>query len=117
MFWEEVVVDAADPQALGRWWVEALGWVVVDDGEEFEIAPEQGSHPTVLFVRVPEPKTVKDRLHLDFRPGPGRTRDEEVARLEGLGAVRVDLGQGDASWVPMTDPEGNEFCVLSPRAG
>ena len=116
MEWEEVVVDAQDPRALGRWWVEALGWVVVDDGEEFEIAPEPGSYPTLLFVRVPEPKAVKDRLHLDFRPGPGLTRDQEVERLLAHGATRADVGQGpDVSWTTLADPEGNEFCVLSPR--
>jgi hypothetical protein len=57
---------------------------------------------------------VKDRLHLDFRPGD---QDAEVARLLGLGARRVDIGQGDdVSWVVLADPEGNEFCVLSPPA-
>ena len=69
----------------------------------------------LLLVVVPEPKTVKDRLHLDLSP-VGCDRDEEVARLEALGATRADVGQGpDASWVVLADPEGNEFCVLGTR--
>ncbi|WP_342748610.1 VOC family protein [Nonomuraea indica] len=68
--------------------------------------------PTLLFVRVPEGKTVKNRLHLDVSPIDGST-DAEVARLLGLGAVKVDVGQGPGrSWVVMADPEGDEFCVL-----
>jgi len=58
---------------------------------------------------VPEDKTVKNRLHLDLRPDD---QAAEVERLVGLGATRVDLGQGEASWVVLADPEGNEFCVL-----
>jgi hypothetical protein len=68
--------------------------------------------PGLLFVNVPEPKTVKNRLHLDFRP---EDRDGEVERLLALGAVRADIGQGDQSWVVLADPEGNEFCILSSR--
>ncbi|XEC27161.1 hypothetical protein JAO84_23055 [Streptomyces fradiae] len=69
--------------------------------------------PTVVFIRVPEGKAVpKNRLHMDVSPIDGSTEDE-VARLLGLGAVTVDVGQGSGrSWVPMADPEGNEFCVL-----
>ncbi|MEO6318660.1 MAG: VOC family protein, partial [Acidimicrobiales bacterium] len=67
--WEQVIVDATDPGGLGRWWQEALGWVIVnDDSEELEIRPSADRLPGLLFVRVVEPKTVKDRLHLDFRP-------------------------------------------------
>ena len=112
--WEQVVVDAADPLALGRWWAEALGWVVVDDAaDEYEIRPEKDRLPGLLFVPVPEGKTVKNRLHLDFRPDD---RDAEVARLLALGARRVDVGQGEQTWVVLADPEGNEFCVLRSRA-
>ncbi|MFF4360174.1 VOC family protein [Streptomyces sp. NPDC001604] len=111
--WEQVVVDAADPLTLGRWWAEALGWVVVNDAaDEYEIRPEKDRLPGLLFVPVPEGKTVKNRLHLDFRPDD---RDAEVARLLALGARRVDVGQGEQSWVVLADPEGNEFCVLSSR--
>ena len=108
--WEQTTVDAHDPGALGLWWQRALGWVVVnDDPEEFEIRSSPDRLPGLLFVRVPESKSIKNRLHLDFRPDD---RDAEVERLIGLGATRVDTGQGEPSWVVLADPEGNEFCVL-----
>ena len=66
--------------------------------------------PGILFERVPERKSVKNRLHLDFRP---IDQDAEVARLLGLGARHADVGQGEQTWVVLSDPEGNEFCVLS----
>jgi len=109
--WEQTIIDAHDPGALGRWWQHALGWVVVidDPEEEFEIRSSPDRRPGLLFVRVPESKSIKNRLHLDFRPDD---RDVEVERLIGLGATRVDVGQGETSWVVLADPEGNEFCVL-----
>ncbi|WP_111768473.1 VOC family protein [Nakamurella deserti] len=111
--WEQVVVDAADPVTLGRWWAAALDWVVVnDDPDEFEIQPSPGRLPGLIFVPVAEPRTVKNRMHLDFRP---QDRDAEVDRLRALGATLADVGQGDVSWVVLADPEGNEFCVLSGR--
>ncbi len=113
MEWEQTIVDALDPVALGRWWREALGWVVVnDDPDEFEIRPAPERLPGLLFAHVAEPKAVKNRLHLDFRPDD---RDQEVERLLGLGATRANVGQGDQTWVVLADPEGNEFCVLSSR--
>ena len=111
--WEQVIVDAADPGALGRWWATALEWVVVnDDPEEFEIRPAPDRLPGLLFARVSEPKTVKNRLHLDFRPDD---RDAAVTRLLDLGAIPADVGQGDETWVVLRDPAGNEFCVLASR--
>jgi hypothetical protein len=111
--WEQVVVDSSDPVALAAWWAEALGWVVVSTGDdEPEIRPAPDVLPGLLFVHVDEPKTVKDRLHLDFRPDSRDEQAAEVDRLIGLGATRVDVGQVDASWVVLADPEGNEFCVL-----
>ncbi|MDW4905380.1 VOC family protein [Streptomyces sp. ADMS] len=108
--WEQVIVNAADPAALGRWWADALGWAVVDDSpEEYEIRPAPDRMPGLLFVRVPEAKSVKNRLHLDFRPDD---RQAEVDRLLALGARHVDIGQGEQSWTTLVDPEGNEFCVL-----
>jgi predicted enzyme related to lactoylglutathione lyase len=70
-----------------------------------------------VFVPVPEGKTVKNRLHIDLAPLAGDDQDAEVRRLEALGATRVDVGQDNEKvrWVVMADPEGNEFCVLSPR--
>jgi hypothetical protein len=111
--WEQTIVDANDPVALGRWWCEALGWVVVnDDPEEFEIRPSADRLPGLLFARVSDKKSVKNRLHLDFR---GEDRDAEVDRMLALGATRADVGQGEQSWVVLADPEGNEFCILSSR--
>lgn len=113
--WEQIVLDSGDPEALGHWWAKALGWVVVDDStEEFEIRPAPDRLPGLLFVRVPEAKTVKNRLHLDFRP---TDQEAEVARLLALGARHADVGQGDESWTVLRDPEGNEFCVLAARKG
>ncbi|QTE27800.1 VOC family protein [Pengzhenrongella sicca] len=113
--WEQVIVDAARPAELGRWWARALGWVVVDEAEdEFEIRPEADRTPGLLFVAVPEPKVIKNRLHLDLRP---QDQSAEVARLVALGACPADIGQGEQTWVVLADPEGNEFCVLSARAG
>jgi len=114
LVWEQLVVDAHDPVELGRWWQRALGWVVAnEDPEEFEIRPAQDRLPGLLFVTVPEAKTVKNRLHLDFRPDD---RDAEVRRLVDLGAAHIDIGQGEQSWIVLADPEGNEFCVLSSAA-
>src|SRR5688500_18862355 len=112
--WEQVVVDAAEPAALGRWWAEALGWVVVDPSpEEFEIRPTADRLPGLLFVTGTDPRPVKNRLHLDVRPDD---QQAEVARLLALGARPADIGQGEQSWTVLIDPEGNEFCVLSSRA-
>ena len=112
--WEQTVVGAEDPAGLGRWWSEALGWVIVnDDPREFEIRPEPDRIPGLLFLQVDDPKPAKNRLHLDFRP------DDQAAgvhRLLELGARRVDIGQGDVPWVVLADPEGNEFCILGAAA-
>jgi predicted enzyme related to lactoylglutathione lyase len=111
--WEQVVIAAHDPAALGQWWCDALDWVVVDDTEPvFEIQPERDRLPGMMFLPVGEEKEAKNRLHLDFRPDD---QGAEVERLLALGASRVDIGQGEASWVVMADPEGNEFCVLQGR--
>ena len=113
LVWEQVVVDASDPAALAHWWAAALGWVVtVEDPDEVEIRPGPDTLPGLVFVPVPDAKTVKNRLHLDFRP---RDQDAEVERLLAHGARRADVGQGDVSWVTLADPEGNEFCVLSAK--
>jgi hypothetical protein len=112
----EVAIDCADPHALARFWCAVLGYEVQDDeGGYVAIGPtEESAAPTLGFQRVPEGKVVKNRLHLDVSPSD-REQDDEVRRLIELGARRVDVGQGDVSWVVMADPEGNEFCVLSTR--
>lgn len=111
--WEQAIVEARDPRVLGLWWRDALGWVVVnDDPGAFEIRPTADRLPGLLFVAATEPKTKKNRLHFDFRPDD---RDAEVERLLALGATRLDIGQGEQSWIVLGDPEGNEFCVLGSR--
>ena len=111
--WEQIVVDALDPVALGRWWAEALDWVVVnDDPEEFEIRPTPDRLPGILFELVADPKVTKNRVHVDLRPDD---QAAEVERFLALGATKVDIGQGDVSWVVMADPEGNELCILRSR--
>lgn len=111
--WEQIVVDARDPIALGRWWASALGWVVVAEADdEFEIRAAADQLPGLLFVPVPEPKVGKNRWHPDFRPVD---QAAEVDRLIALGARRVDVGQGERPWVVLADPEGNEFCILGAR--
>ena len=111
--WQHVVVHSVDPAALGRWWAEALGWVVVHSSDvEFAIRPEPNRLPGLDFVRLDESKKAKSRLHLDFTPDD---QDAEVARLVAHGARHVDIGQGEQSWVVLADPEGNEFCVLRQR--
>lgn len=113
---QAVSVDSTDPRVPAAFWEAALGWrrtYEVDDEivlEPAEGSPEDGVSPDLLFLKVPENKSVKNRLHLDLRP---TDRDAEVARLEGLGATQVSVGQGpDVTWVVMADPDGNEFCVL-----
>lgn len=111
--WEQVVVDAAQPAALGRWWANALGWVVTYEADdEYEIRSAPDRLPGLVFVPVRDSKVTKNRLHLDFRPDDQMT---EVDRLLALGALRVDVGQGKQRWVVLADPEGNEFCILAPR--
>lgn len=109
---EQILVDAVDPIALGQWWSELLGWPAeVDDDGEVELLPPPGVAATsLLFEKVPERKTIKNRLHLDLRPDD---QAAEVARAEAMGARRVDVGQGpEVTWVVLADPEGNEFCIL-----
>lgn len=120
----ELAIDCADPRGLARFWCSVLGYEVQDEGEGIVIigsspVPDGKNRPgpvppTLTFARVPEAKTVKNRLHLDVNP-TDREQDEEVRRLLDLGARRVDVGQGDESWVVLADPEGNEFCVLANR--
>ena len=120
----QIAIDCADPHALARFWTQALGYVLGSTEDDYvELVPPPGAHPTtptIGLLRVPEPKAVKNRLHLDLT-ATDRTRDAEVERLLALGARRADVGQGpldagEVTWVVLADPEGNEFCVLSGRA-
>jgi len=135
----QVVIDSSAPHEIADWWAEALGWQIeaqdeafirrmIDEGharEEHTVrhrgalvwksatalnSPEPG-RPRMLFQRVPEPKTVKNRMHFDVRVGPER-REAEVARLLSLGATELwRASQGPYEWATLADPEGNEFCV------
>ena len=113
-----VVVDAEDCEVLARFWSQALGWrITYESADEWCIEAPEGSAavdvaPDILFVKVPDRKTTKNRSHFDLRP---KDQAIEVQRMLGLGAKRVEIGQsGDVGWVVMADPEGNEFCVLRP---
>jgi hypothetical protein len=113
---QNISIDCHDAEGLAAFWRDVLGWRITSvDPEEVVIEPpvgsrEEGIVPDILFLPVPEGKTVKNRLHLDLRPSD---QDAEVERIMNLGATRVDIGQTDAcTWVVMADPEGNEFCVL-----
>jgi predicted enzyme related to lactoylglutathione lyase len=113
---QSIDVASTDPDRLAVFWEEVLGWRRTHE-EEWGIvleppaaSPDDGVVPDLVFLRVPEAKAAQNRLHLDLRP---QDQAAEVRRLEGLGARRVDVGQGDeVSWIVLADPEGNEFCVL-----
>ncbi|MFI1382228.1 VOC family protein [Embleya sp. NPDC020886] len=108
----ELVVDANDVPALAEFWRRVLDWDLTVQGEDIELNAPDGSLPTILFQPVPEGKTVKNRLHIDVSPAIGSDQESELARLLALGAKPADIGQGDNSWQVLTDPEGNEFCLL-----
>ncbi|WP_034647999.1 VOC family protein [Cellulomonas sp. HZM] len=110
----QLTIDASDPVALARWWADALGWQLDPDSddEEVSISPAGELVGGWLFIRVPDAKQVKNRLHVDLRPSDGSDQDTELVRLLELGATRVDIGQGDVPWHVLADPEGNEFCLL-----
>ena len=115
-----VVIDAADPRALGSWWGEALGWEIIYEADDEVVvvppgAEESGGVPGLVFGAVSDPKRGKNRVHLDLASQSAADQAAIVERLLGAGATRADIGQADTPWVVMADPEGNEFCVLDPR--
>jgi hypothetical protein len=111
-------VDCANAYELSEWWKRVLDYVDLPDDpnepghDECMIQSPDGEHQ-LLFIEVPDTKSVKNRIHFDLRPSSS-TRDEEVGRLLGIGATQVaDLrDQQGLGWVVMADPEANEFCVL-----
>lgn len=117
-------IDCGNAYELSQWWKSLLGYVDVEgdpnehsDEECAIVDPDTGA--CLLFLEVPEAKSVKNRIHLDLRPRAG-TRDDEVKRVLALGATEVaDLrgayGPG-TGWVVLADPEGNEFCILRSEA-
>jgi predicted enzyme related to lactoylglutathione lyase len=104
-------------QEVGYFWSAALGWPLVwDQDQETAIRSPHGG-PKISWGGPPlTPKTGKNRLHFDLAPPVGGDQQAEVDRLISLGATRTDIGQGEVSWVVMADPDGNEFCVLTPRS-
>jgi hypothetical protein len=116
-----ITFDAVNAHAQSVFWRNVLGFEEDPDDpnepghEECMIFSPDGSE-RILFIEVPDPKQVKNRLHLDLVPVAG-SRDEELARLLELGATTVaDLRRPDGGWVVLADPEGNEFCILRSEA-
>jgi hypothetical protein len=115
MIFRHLTIDCANPYELATFWSQVTGWPLSAEdvpGDDEVLIQGPDPLPGFLFIRVPEPKTVKNRLHIDWVPTE-RTRDEEVDRLLTLGAHlyedhRVPDGRG---WVTLTDAEGNEFCI------
>lgn len=107
-----LVLDCADPELLGEFWAEALGYTNVGTfGAYVALLPTEPGAPKLLLQKVPEAKAGKNRMHFDIETPD---IEAEAARLEGLGAIRSAPGtqtEFGTTWVRMTDPEGNEFCV------
>jgi catechol-2,3-dioxygenase len=111
-----IIVDAHDLPGLARFWTQALGWRVLSQRErEIVIGTDDNAPVGMCFMPVTDQKTVKNRVHHDLTTSP-HDREQEIERLLGLGARRVDIGQtGTESWTVLADPEGNEFCVIRPK--
>jgi predicted enzyme related to lactoylglutathione lyase len=113
---ESLTFDCADPATLAEFWAALLGWSVTDEeddpDEEVLLEPPTPGPTPILFIKVPDTKSMKNRLHYDLRPDD---QAAEVERALSLGATHVDIGQGEQTWVVLADPEGNEFCILSSR--
>ena len=111
-----VTIDAANPQRLARFWGELLGYkVTFEDDDEVAIERPDERRPALWFTKVPDSKAGKNRVHLDLNPDD---QAAEVERALRLGATRIDIGQRadpDTTWEVLADPEGNEFCILTPR--
>ena len=101
---------------LARFWTPAPGWKVLSEREnEIVIGTDESAPVGICFMPVTDPKTVKNRVHLDLTTSAA-DRDQEIDRLLALGARRADTGQAGAeSWTVLADPEGNVFCVVRPK--
>jgi hypothetical protein len=109
----QLVIDARDPAALARWWAAVLEVeILYETDSEVIIGSAADKYPGICFVPVADDWLVKNRLHIDLDPDDF---DAEVARVLALGATRADIGQGNTPWVVLRDPEGNEFCILTPH--
>ncbi|KGN40955.1 VOC family protein [Knoellia aerolata] len=118
MYLENVVVDAQQPQRLGRFWERLLGCAtLVDEPDAFETRLSVPDGPTldVCFQRVGSSPTPSPRLHLEVQGGDPQSQDAVVQRALALGARHLDIGQRDVPWVVLADPEGNPFCVMEDR--
>jgi predicted enzyme related to lactoylglutathione lyase len=112
-----ITFDCADSRRIAAFWAAALGYETAEDtGDWIALRAAQGVAPLLGFQQVPEPKAVKNRVHLDLKPAGDGTMEAEVARLERLGAraVRLVRNSPDSMHTVMQDPEGNEFCVVRP---
>jgi hypothetical protein len=118
------VADCRDPAAVAGFWELATGWVPGDSvaflsAGSVSLRSPAGVGPYLELLPSAEPRTVKNRIHLDVAPFPGHDQAAAVAALLAAGAVAADevftSRQGSASWTVLADPEGSEFCVLSPR--
>lgn len=111
-----VVIDSRHPAQIAPFWAAATGWEVQKLVPEFaSLRAAGGTGPFLEIMRTPDRKTAKNRVHIDVAPPPGGDTRAEAARLEQAGAARADIGQAEVRWVVLADPEGNEFCVLTPR--
>jgi predicted enzyme related to lactoylglutathione lyase len=112
-----IVIDAADPNKLATFWEQVLDYNRTyesdEHGYEVVISPKAGKGNDILFGRSEDEKNGKNRIHLDLKP---TDQTAEVERVLALGATKTDIGQKDTPWVVLADPEGNEFCILKPRA-
>ncbi|WP_353051120.1 VOC family protein [Amycolatopsis sp. NBRC 101858] len=109
----DIIIDSNDPERIAGFWCEVLGYRVFARDETGVAIRGATTSPDILFVRVTEPKTAKNRMHFDVCP-TDRGQDAELARLLDLGAQRSTI-IGSGSWVVLEDPEGNEFCLMSQR--
>jgi predicted enzyme related to lactoylglutathione lyase len=110
-----ITVDCADARAQAVFWAAVTGWTAAERDTapghaEYAVKPPGGSSPQLYFTTVPEPKTAKNRIHLDLMP-PGDDPHAELARLLSLGATITDGQPPGVSWLVLADPEGNEFCL------
>jgi predicted enzyme related to lactoylglutathione lyase len=112
-----ICLDSPDPAALAEFWTVASGWPIVHRGDHgVALAAPDRPGPRLEILEVHDPKVVKNRVHLDVAPEEGDDHMAEVDRLRALGATDADIGQGAVPWVVLADPDGNEFCVLTPRS-
>ena len=111
-----ITFDCHNPGELAQFWGDALGYKVSVEEYGGIAVPPDGRGSRLLFLAVPEGKTVKNRVHLDLSPS-GANMEAEVERLVALGAQKVELFEEPVgTWTVMLDPEGNEFCIEQPRA-